>query len=129
MEELRELRVSNNAMNDEAELQNRMAEEGYLFFKQLQSPDKLRNLRREMMTAVQQAGWLIQGTDPMDGIADINRQIDRFCYWNHFEGGDGKDVYALFRFACGTINNFRIEELPKSKNRQFVNDRITCRFD
>ena len=129
MEELRELRVSNNAMNDEAELQNRMAEEGYLFFKQLQSPDKLRNLRREMMTAVQQAGWLIQGTDPMDGIADINRQRDRFCYWNHFEGGDGKDVYALFRFACGTINNFRIEELPKSKNSQFINDRITCRFD
>ena len=129
MEELRELRVSNDAMNDEAELQNRMAEEGYLFFKQLQSPDKLRNLRREMMTAVQQAGWLIQGTDPMDGIADINKQGDRFCYWNHFEGGDGKDVYALFRFACGTINNFRIEELPKSKNRQFINDRNTCRFD
>ena len=69
-----ELRVSNDAMNDAVELQRRIAEEGYLFFRRLQDPDKLRALRREMMSAVQEAGWLIAGTDPSAGIADIDKQ-------------------------------------------------------
>jgi len=73
-EELKVLRVSNEAMDDPAELRRRMAAEGYLFFKQLQDPDKLRDLRREMMSTIQKAGWLVAGTDPMDGIADIRAQ-------------------------------------------------------
>ena len=56
MTEHEELRVSNDAMNDAVELQRRIAEEGYLFFRRLQDPDKLRALRREMMSAVQEAG-------------------------------------------------------------------------
>lgn len=75
MPELRkELRISNDAMNDPVELRHRIAEEGYLFFKQLQNPDKLWALRREMLTTLQKGGWLVAGTDPMDGIADISRQ-------------------------------------------------------
>ena len=70
MTEHKELRVSNDAMNDAVELQRRIAEEGYLFFRRLQDPDKL---RREMMSAVQEAGWLIAGTDSA-GIADIDKQ-------------------------------------------------------
>ncbi len=73
-DEIRELRVSNDAVHDAPELQRRMADEGYLFFKRLQDPDKLRELRREMMSAIQTAGWLVAGTDPMDGIADIAKQ-------------------------------------------------------
>jgi hypothetical protein len=71
-DQLKELRVSNDAMNDPAGLRRRIAEEGYLFFKRLQDPDKLWALRREMLTVMQQGGWLVAGTDPLDGIADIS---------------------------------------------------------
>ena len=74
MEILKELRVSNDAMNDPGELRHRISEEGYVFFKKLQDPDKLWALRREMLTTMQEGGWLIAGTDPMDGIADISTQ-------------------------------------------------------
>ena len=74
MEALKELRVSNDAMHDPEELRHRIAEEGYLFFKKLQNPDKLWALRREMLTTMQEGGWLVAGTDPMDGIADISAQ-------------------------------------------------------
>lgn len=72
--ELKELRVSNDAMHDPAELRRRLDEEGYVFFKRLQNPDKLRDLRREMFTVIQQGGWLVAGTDPMDGIANVAAQ-------------------------------------------------------
>ena len=72
--ELKQLRISNDIMDDPIALRARMADEGYLFFKRLQDPDKLRELRREMMTAIQNAGWLIAGTDPMDAIADVSAQ-------------------------------------------------------
>ncbi len=71
---IKPLRVSNDAINEPEELQRRIADEGYLFFKQLQNPDKLKELRKEMMSAVQEAGWLIAGTDPLDGIADVSKQ-------------------------------------------------------
>lgn len=69
--EIKQFRISNDAMRDADELQRRMADEGYLFFKGLMNADKLRELRREMMSQIQRAGWLIAGTDPLDGIADI----------------------------------------------------------
>ena len=71
-DEIRELRVSNDAMNDPQELQRRIADDGYLFLRRLVNPHKMLELRREMMSVIQQVGWLIAGTDPMDGIADIN---------------------------------------------------------
>ena len=71
-EEIKQFRISNDAMHDADELQRRMADEGYLFFKGLMDAAKLRELRREMMTEIQRAGWLIAGTDPLDGIADIS---------------------------------------------------------
>ena len=74
MEILKELRVSNDAMNDPEELRHRISEEGYVFFKKLQDPDKLWALRREMLTTMQEGGWFVAGTDPMDGIADISTQ-------------------------------------------------------
>ena len=74
MTALKELRVSNEAMNDPEELRHRISEEGYVFFKKLQDPDKLWALRREMLTTMQEGGWLVAGTDPIDGIADISNQ-------------------------------------------------------
>ncbi len=74
MVELKELRVSNDAMNDAEELRLRISEEGYLFFKKLQEPDKLCSLRREMLSTMQLGGWLVADTEPLDGIADISAQ-------------------------------------------------------
>ena len=71
--QLKELKVSNDAMNDPRELRRRIEDEGYLFFKRLQDPDKLRDLRRQIMDVIQAGGWLVPGTDPVDGIADPSK--------------------------------------------------------
>ena len=73
MSEYQELRISNDIMEDAEALRERIDGEGYLFFKQLQEPEKLIELRRQMLTVMQEAGWLIAGTEPVDGIADISR--------------------------------------------------------
>jgi hypothetical protein len=94
-DQLRELRISNDAMNDPVELRRRIDDEGYLFFKRLQNPDKLLDLRRQMLTVIQAGGWLVAGTDPMDGIADISRQ----CTEGDFEYTDVyHEVYKLEAF-------------------------------
>ena len=95
--ELKELRVSNDAMHDPAELRRRLDEEGYVFFKRLQDPDKLRELRREMFTVIQRGGWLVAGTDPLEGIANVAAQCT--------EGDLGytdvyHEVYKLESFHC-----------------------------
>jgi len=51
-----------------------MDQEGYLFFKGLQDKDKLMSLRKDMLTVMMEGGWLVAGTDPVDGIADITKQ-------------------------------------------------------
>lgn len=67
-----ELIESNEIQNDAAALQDRLAEDGYLFFRKLLDPDRLLRLRREMLTVMQSGGWLVAGTDPVDGIANLN---------------------------------------------------------
>ncbi len=69
-----EFKVSNDALNDEEELRFRMNEYGYLFFRKLQNPNQLLNLRKDMLTAINEGGWLEKGTDLMDGIADISKR-------------------------------------------------------
>lgn len=69
-EQLHELRESNEVFEDAAELQRRLDDDGYMFFRGLLDADKLLNLRREMLTVMQNGGWLVAGTDPVDGIAD-----------------------------------------------------------
>ena len=92
---IKEFRVSNDAMDDQAELQRRIADEGYLFFKGLMDADRLRDLRHEMMSAIQRAGWLIAGTDPLDGIADINM---RFTEGDNEYSEGYAQVYRLENF-------------------------------
>ncbi|MEE2990388.1 MAG: phytanoyl-CoA dioxygenase family protein [Planctomycetota bacterium] len=67
-----EFLVSNDALQDVGELRRRIDEDGYLFFRQLQNPGKLLELRREMLTVMQQGGWLVAETDPIDGIANVD---------------------------------------------------------
>ena len=69
-QELTELRHSNDTITDADELKNRLHEDGYLFFRRLLDSDRLWDLRRQMLSLMQKGGWLIAGTDPMDGIAD-----------------------------------------------------------
>lgn len=72
--ELKEFRVSNDALDDAEEIGRRLDEEGYVFIKKLQDPDRLMALRREILQVCMTGGWLVRGTDPMDGIADIGAQ-------------------------------------------------------
>ncbi len=74
MGQYQELRISNDIMEDADALRERIDDEGYLFFKQLQRPEKLLELRQQMLTVMQEGGWLIAGTDPLDGIADVSQQ-------------------------------------------------------
>lgn len=67
---LLELRTSNDAQDNAEELRIRIDEDGYLFFRRLIDPARLLDLRRQMLTKMQAGGWLIQGTDPIAGIAD-----------------------------------------------------------
>ena len=67
-----ELRVSDEARDDREELRRRLEEDGYLFFRRLQDPDRLLALRREMLTVMQRGGWLQDGSDPIDGIANLD---------------------------------------------------------
>ena len=71
-DQIAELRVSNDAIDDSEELRRRIREEGYIFFRKLQNPDKLRDLRRQMLNRM--TPWLVEGTDPIYGIADISKQ-------------------------------------------------------
>ena len=82
-------------MNDPEELQRRIADEGYLFFKRLVSPDRVWDLRREMMSMIQDVGWLIAGTDPMDGIADINM---RYTEGDNEYSAGYSEVYKIENF-------------------------------
>ncbi len=90
-----ELRVSNDVLNDPPELRRRMNAEGYLFFKRLHNVDQLRELRLRMMTRIQNGGWLLPDTDPMDGIADPSKA----CTEGDLEYTDVyHDVYKLEAF-------------------------------
>ena len=68
------MQESNDALGDSAELRRRLDEQGYIFLRQIMAKDKLLSLRQEMTEVLMEAGWLVAGTDPMDGIAQIDAQ-------------------------------------------------------
>jgi hypothetical protein len=70
----REFRISNDAVMDGEELRRRLADEGYLFFRKLQSRDKLLALRNDITRVLMEGGWLCAGTDPMLGVADLSQR-------------------------------------------------------
>ncbi|HIM31867.1 MAG TPA: hypothetical protein EYG57_20245 [Planctomycetes bacterium] len=90
-----ELRESNDAILDQSQLQQRMQEDGYLFFRHLLPSDSLRELRYEMLKVMQDGGWIRSDTDPVEGIAEPGVQCT--------EGDPGytdvyHKVYALRAF-------------------------------
>ena len=92
---MKKLKTSNDALNEPEELRRRLAEEGYLYLRRIQDPEKLLVLRREVMEALMRVGWLAEGTDPMDGIARLDAQ----CTEGDPEYIDGyHQVYRLQSF-------------------------------
>lgn len=69
-----EFRNSNDAKDDSEELRRRMADEGYLFFRSLIEPSKVLELRADILGVIGDAGWLQSGTDPVVGIANVDRR-------------------------------------------------------
>lgn len=82
---LQPFRVSNDALGDPAELRRRIADEGYLFLRKFQDPDKLRHLRRDILEALRQASdWIVPGSkldegrvDPDKACTEGNREYSR----------------------------------------------------
>jgi len=66
-----ELIDSTPLLADPAAMLDRATTDGYLFFRGLLDRHKVLDLRRQMMDVVAAHGWLLDGTDPMDGIADV----------------------------------------------------------
>ena len=77
---IKPFRESNDAFDDPEELNRRLKEEGYLFFRKLHDPAKVVQLRREITAVLAKGGpvfgrnFLKPGTDPMDGIADLSHR-------------------------------------------------------
>ena len=65
----RALRVSNDALDDGEEIRRRVDAEGYVFFKGLQNADRLRTLRRDILSVLMDGGWLLPGTPIKEGVA------------------------------------------------------------
>ena len=57
-------------IDDPEALRARAAVDGYLFFKGLLPADDVLNVRRQMLQALADRGWLAAGIDLMDGIVD-----------------------------------------------------------
>ena len=66
-----ELRDSSALLGDPEALLERAAVDGYLFFRGLLQRDRVLDVRRQIMQVVADHGWLQPGTDPMEGIADV----------------------------------------------------------
>lgn len=62
---------SSGLLGDPTALLERASMDGYLFFRGLLRRDRVLDLRRQIMGVVADHGWLMRGTDVMDGIADV----------------------------------------------------------
>lgn len=69
-----QLRDSTDALRDQSELQRRLNDESYLFFRKLQDPHAIMSLRKQMLETIHTGGWLEPGSDPMAGIARVEAQ-------------------------------------------------------
>lgn len=61
--------ASNDLLDNPQALRERSGRDGYLFFRGLLDPDKLTEVRRQILEICAQHGWTEPGTDPVDGIA------------------------------------------------------------
>jgi ectoine hydroxylase-related dioxygenase (phytanoyl-CoA dioxygenase family) len=62
------MRSSNDLLGDEEALRDRMAEDGYLLFRKVLDEDRLLSLRRDLLGALAEVGWVQASPDPMSGV-------------------------------------------------------------
>lgn len=61
---------SNDLLNDPAALRKRLEDDGYLFLRDMLPGDDMLELRRRMLEFCRDAGWLIKGSELMDGLTN-----------------------------------------------------------
>ena len=66
---------SNQLLGAPNELRRRAQEDGYLFFRGLVSHQAIDDLRRDITGILEEAGWLDDGTDPMEAISTADAKI------------------------------------------------------
>ncbi len=64
-----ELIASNDLLEHPARLRHRAEEQGCLFFRGLVDPDRVREVRRDILALCAAAGWLQPGTHAEEGVA------------------------------------------------------------
>jgi hypothetical protein len=67
---MRNFQDSTDVLDNGAELQRRMARDGYLFIRGLFEPEMLRDVRLQLLAIAKEAGWLMPGTPLEEGIAN-----------------------------------------------------------
>ncbi len=70
---LNEYAVSNDVLHDASALRERMDEDGYLFFRGLVDPLSNLEARKDVLDVLQKAGWLKDGAELIDGVANGER--------------------------------------------------------
>lgn len=60
----------NDVLGDDEALRARIADQGFLFIKGLGPKDQIRQARTDVMQLLKSEGWIKDGTDPYDGIAN-----------------------------------------------------------
>ena len=64
---MNQLLESNEILDDAEQLKARLDQDGYLFFRQLIESEPLLELRREMLDVMNRNGWLVAGSELMEG--------------------------------------------------------------
>lgn len=65
-----ELTTSNDLLNNPEAIGRRLRADGYLFLRELLPREGVLDLRRAVLKLCADAGWLRQGTDPIEGLTD-----------------------------------------------------------
>jgi len=71
--QVKEFNVSTDALDDVEEMRRRIAEDGYLFFRDLLDREPLRELCLQMLKVCQDGGWLKAGSALEDAVADVSQ--------------------------------------------------------
>lgn len=73
--------ASNDLLDDVEALRARFADDGYLYLQGVLDPDRLRQLRRAVLTVTQELGWTEKGQIPMSQrciVAPLREEDDEF---------------------------------------------------
>lgn len=75
-----ELTQHNGLLDDPQALRRQMAADGFLFFRGLAPAEEIKSLRGEILEICDKHGWILPGTELMEGIADPSAEgMEPFC--------------------------------------------------